>query len=517
VAFQQSRESLMSVRLRSPGESLASEKTPVAPRGLRQVQQSSEAARVASWLLFATVAVAPLPFGSNIPTAIAFWCIVLGAALVFAPVRGLSVGQFALVGSGVVVVAAYALVLHEQLAEHPWLPGAAPHPIWRQAQEALNVPLVPVVSIARNQPWFELGRPLVCILAGGCGFLVGADEGRVRQLMKVIAWSGATYAAYGILAHLFDPSHVLWLDKQAYLDSVTSTFINRNTAGAYFGSCAVVWSLLLWEAVRWQMPRGSIDWRAVPSRILSASSKSLIVKFCMFFVCLLALFMSGSRAAVVISLLALILTFIIFFRRHLPRRSGIAAALVGGSAVALLLLQLMGAGVNARFDAQGLADEGRLSVYESALRMIADHPWLGTGQGTFAYAFPAYRDTRVSIWGVWDMAHNSLLQIATDMGVPIAGLVVIAWGVVFAVLIHGMRVRRRGLLFPVTAFGVATIGVLHSFVDFSLQTPGYAIVVMSLIGAGLAQSFARQGNHAAPEARPLGEVARKSFSIPAFF
>jgi len=37
--------------------------------------------------------------------------------------------------------------------------------------------------------------------------------------------------------------------------------------------------------------------------------------------------------------------------------------------------------------------------------------------------------------------------------------------------------------------------VLHSLIDFSLQIPGYAIVALSLIGAGLAQSFsARRGN-----------------------
>ena len=76
------------------------------------------------------------------------------------------------------MVAAYALVLHEQLAEHPWLPGAIPHPIWREAQAVLNAPPVPSLSIARNQSWFELGRPLVCVLAISCGFLVGADAGR---------------------------------------------------------------------------------------------------------------------------------------------------------------------------------------------------------------------------------------------------------------------------------------------------------------------------------------------------
>ena len=80
-----------------------------------------------------------------------------------------------LAGVAGVVVVAYALVLHEQLAEHPWLPGAIPHPIWREAEAALSVPLVPMVSIARNQPWFELGRPLVCVLAISCGFLVGTD------------------------------------------------------------------------------------------------------------------------------------------------------------------------------------------------------------------------------------------------------------------------------------------------------------------------------------------------------
>ena len=81
----------------------------------------------------------------------------------------------------------------------PWLAAAVPNPIWKEAGDALGTPLQPSVSIARNQPWFELGRPLVCMLAIGCGFLVGSDRKRARQLLKVIAWSGAAYAAYGIL------------------------------------------------------------------------------------------------------------------------------------------------------------------------------------------------------------------------------------------------------------------------------------------------------------------------------
>ena len=453
-------------------------------------------AAIASWLLFGAAAFAPLPFGSNTSTAVAFWCIVLGACLMLAPVRRLGTSGRALAGIAGIVVAAYALVLHEQLAEHPWF--ATPNPIWREAATALGVSIPPSVSIARNQPWFELGRPLLCMLAIVGGFLVGADSVRAQQLMKVIAWSGAAYAAYGILAHLFDPTHILWREKDAYLQSVTGTFINRNTAAAYFGSCAVLWSLMLWERVRLEVPDRPIIWRSVPTRMYASASKKTVVAASMLFLCLVAMFMTGSRAGVLLSLLALVVAFVVFFRRHLPRRAGIAGALAGGAAVALVLLQLMGAGVSARFDLEGLADEGRLETYKSTLRMIDDHPWLGTGQGTFAYAFPAYRSPNVSLWGVWDLAHNTLLEIAADMGVPLAALVVAAWLAVFVVLVRGAFVRRGGLAVPVAGLAVAILAVLHSLIDFSLQIPGFAIVALCLVGAGLAQSFPRRAVELGP-------------------
>ena len=308
---------------------------------------------MAAWLLFAAVASAPLPFGSSQLVTVAFWCVVLGACLVFAPVRSLTGGQLALAAVAGVVVAAYGLVLHEQLAVRHWLPGANPNPIWKQAQTVLGVPLVGSISIARNRPWFELGRPLVCMLALSCGFLVATDSGRARQLLNVIAWSGVVYAAFGIVAHIFDPTHILWREKEAYLNSVTGTFINRNTAGAYFGSCALVWSVLLWERVQLQLPRGTVlKWSTI-NPLLAKPSKAVIVAFTMLFLCLAAMFMTLSRGAVVPSLLALVVGFILFFRRHLPRRAALVTTLAVGGAVMFLLLELMGAGVNARFDFSG--------------------------------------------------------------------------------------------------------------------------------------------------------------------
>jgi O-antigen ligase len=443
--------------------------------------------RIASAILFAAVALAPLPFGSTDPAAVAVWCIVLGAGLLLASPGELERPHFALLGGIGVIILAYAFVLHEQLSPHPWI--ASPHPLWREASEVLGTQLEPSVSITRNQPFFALGAPLAAILSLILGLVVGADRKRARRLLQVMAWSGAAYAVYGIFAFLIDPTHLLWREKVAYKDVLTSTFVNRNTAAVYFGSCSIVWLLLLLQKARRQLPSGPIQWKSVPHRLLSKTPREMLLAFSMLFLCLAAMFMTGSRAGVVLSLMALVIASATFFHRDLPRRTGIAAVVLGGGAVALLLLQILGAGVSGRFDIQGLADEGRLETYRSTLRMIADHPWFGTGLGTFAWSFPAYRSANISMWGVWDRAHNTLLELASDLGVPLAGLVVAAWLIALTVLVRGIRIRKRNLSVPIAALSVAILALLHSLADFSLQIPGYAIVVFAIVGAGLSQSF----------------------------
>jgi O-Antigen ligase len=446
--------------------------------------------KASATILFFAVAIAPLPYGSAEDSAIAFWSIVLGLGLITVPVRQLRKPHFVLLGCAAVVVAAYGVVLHEQLSTHPWFSVAVPHPLWKEASEALGTPLEPSVSIARNEPFFALGSPLVCMLALVCGFLVGTDRSYARTILWIIAGSGVVYAVYGIADHLLDPTRILLRDKPAYLANVTGTFINRNTAAVYFGSCAIVCLMLLSDRLRRKLPRDPIVWKRLPNKLLSNTPRDIVALFAMLFVCLAAMFMTGSRGGVILSLMALIVAFTVYFRRDLPRRTGIVTAVLGGGAVVLVLLQFMGGEVNARFAEQGAADEGRLATWRATLRMIADHPWFGTGQGTFVWSYPAYRSAEISMVGVWDRAHNTLLELAADMGVPLAALVTLGWILIFAVLVHGVRVRRRDLLIPASALAVAMLAVLHSLVDFSLQIPGYAIPALALVGAGLAQSFA---------------------------
>lgn len=446
--------------------------------------------RISSFILFVTVAAAPFPFGSTEPAAIAFWCIVLGFGIIAASPRRLRREHLPLLGLAVIVILAYAFVLHEQLATRPWI--ASPHQLWREAAKTLGIPIMPSVSIARNQPFFSLGPPLANMLAVICSFIVCIDRDRARQLLLVTAWSGVAYAVYGIAAYLFDPIHILWREKVAYRGELTSTFINRNTAAVYFGSCAVLWLLFLSQQLRRRLPPGLIHWRNVPHWLLSDMPRPVVLSFIMLLLCLAAMLMTNSRAGIVLSLMALIVAFAGFFYRDLPRRGGVAAALVIGGVIALVFLQILGGNVSGRFDVHGLSDKGRLDIYRSTLRMIADHPWFGTGLGTYVWSLPAYRSANFSMWGVWDRAHSTPLELAADLGLPLAGLIVLAWLVVLAKLIRGVRTRRHDLIVQVGAFAVAILGLAHSFIDFSLQIPGYSIVVFALVGAGLAQSFSRK-------------------------
>src|SRR3974390_1935723 len=119
--------------------------------------------RIASFLLFFTVAAVPFPFGSISRTAIAVWCIVLGLGVIFASPRRLRQEHLPLLGLAAIVTLAYAFVLHEQLAARPWI--ASPNPLWAESAEALGIPINPSASSTRNEPFFSLGAPLANMLA----------------------------------------------------------------------------------------------------------------------------------------------------------------------------------------------------------------------------------------------------------------------------------------------------------------------------------------------------------------
>jgi O-antigen ligase len=439
--------------------------------------------KTAAAILYAALAGPPFLFGSRDAATVAAWCALLGVGLAFAPTRRLQRGHLVLLGGIAFLILCFAFVLHEQLSDHPWI--APFNPIWEKASEALGRQLTPSVSIVRGEPFFALGHPLANVLALVLGLIVGVDADRGRRGVRVMAWAGVGYAVYGIFALAFDPTEILWREKTAYIGNLTATFINRNTAACYFGSCAAVWLVLLMGAIRRNLPRGPIEWTKVPQYLLRKTRKDVLVRFVMLFICLSAMFMTGSRGGVLASLGVMIMTFMIYFGRDMPRGFGFVGALTACAVASLVLLQILGGNVSSRIDQQGLSDAGRLAAYRSTLKIIADNPWFGTGLGTFTNAFPAYRSSDVSMRGVWDIGHSTPFELASEVGLPLTAIVAGLWLVALVILARSFRNQRRTMTVPLSAFAASLIALLHSSIDFSLQIAGYSIVVFAILGLGL--------------------------------
>ena len=149
-----------------------------------------------------------------------------------------------------------------------------------------------------------------------------------------------------------------------------------------------------------------------------------------------------------------------------------------------MLLSRMG-----RIGSQGLFDDARWSVYGFA--------WQASGSGRFwepepapsRICFPRSEPTIFTAWGVWDYAHSTILEIAVEMGIPVAAMVVIAALASLFILARGVvksKGRSRRSLAAIT--GIAVLSYLHSMIDFSLQIPGYLSFSAILLGCGLARA-----------------------------
>ncbi|MET4290142.1 hypothetical protein ABIB06_000237 [Bradyrhizobium sp. LB8.2] len=445
--------------------------------------------RAAAAILYVSLAAPPFLFGSREPTTVAFWCVLLSCGGILASPRHLRRPHLGVLIGICFVCVCFLFVLHEQLAERPWI--ASYHPIWAKASQALGRPIKPFVSIVREEPYFSLGVPFANIAALLLGLVLGVDLRRSRAGLRVMAWAGAAYAAYGIFALVFEPTVVLWREKTAYVGSLTSTFINRNTAATYFGSCSVVWLGLLLESVRRHLPRGEIRWLQVPSQLLSNSSKILLIRLAMLSLCITAMFMTGSRGGVLISMSLLLVTFTIYFRGDLPRGKSlvVVAPIIG--LIVLALLAIVGGSVTSRIELYGLWDTARIAAWRSTLEIITDNIWFGTGLGTFEWAFPAYRSSDVSMWGVWDAAHSTPLEMAAELGLPLTMVISLAWIGGLVILVRGLWGSRRRSLVPLISLSVSLIALLHSMFDFSLQVAGFSIVVFALLGIGISQALQR--------------------------
>jgi len=85
------------------------------------------------------------------------------------------------------------------------------------------------------------------------------------------------------------------------------------------------------------------------------------------------------------------------------------------------------------------------------IEIAKDHPWTGTGLGTFYTAFPQYRNEKISLF--YDHAHNDIAEFASELG--IIGLTPLALIWILS-LIKSIRVQRERRSQLMKAMGFAS-------------------------------------------------------------
>lgn len=256
-------------------------------------------------------------------------------------------------------------------------------------------------------------------------------------------------------------------------------FANRNH---YASLLAVALPLVIVGTGAWYRRRDDFGARTMAGVAAGVLMVALLI---------LGLGMSGSRAGLLLGMLAVLLSLPIALTLR-ERRRGARRWLVAAVAVALVLIvQVALLGVLQRTDTDPLADS-RMRYAAVTTAAAADHAPLGTGLGGFRAAFETgdpLPDGRTYI----NHAHDDYLELWLEAGwlaVPVVGLLAAAFvaaGVrAWRRLAHAHADGRESSAVRAAVWVSLLLLALHSIVDYPLRTTALSAVA-GLLAALLAR------------------------------
>jgi O-antigen ligase len=383
-----------------------------------------------------------------------------------------------------------AVVLWILIQNATWTPALLHHPIWQMAADALERPIDGSISVSRDLTTLALLRLITAASVFWIAVQLCRDASRANFLLWSVAALCCAYAAYGLFAFALMPGRVLWFGRPfPRTGFVTSTFINPNSFATYAGMGLIVICGLILRLYRHEFATmgGSIRFRI--ATFIEVTGQRGAVLLGGGFVILVALLLSQSRGGILSTALGL---FVLGALTLKARKQGSVgqrgAIIIFGALLVGVAVFAFGDVVVGRIAQQGLHDSSRVAVYTTTMRSILDAPLLGYGYGTFADAFPMFRDQSVGTFGKWEMAHNTYLEVFQGLGLLFGSMLVASIVLLALRCVKGAITRQENETIPCVAAGVACLLGVHSLIDFSLQIEAIAVTFMALLGAGVAQS-----------------------------
>jgi hypothetical protein len=334
--------------------------------------------------------------------------------------------------------------------------------------------------------WMQgLGRFLLLALVFALALLVGTTESSARWFFHALLISGALGLSVTFFTATRDEAMIAYR-------TYSHGFVNANNAAAYAGIMLLV---ALAQAVRFFRLPGRNFHKTVLTFIDSLSIKSITYGVFLLFALLLGLaglMLTGSRAGIMLGVLVIIVfahAIVMKMEVEPQVRMWLVAATVGIAVPVVIWVFInFGQVIVNKFATNGLSSNSRMDIQAAVVPMIKEYPVLGAGLGSFPAVFQQYRPASVSADGIIDKAHNSYLEFAAEMGVPafLVLMVVLVW---FGLqLYNGYRARKERYVIPLLGLMVWLYGALFSLVDFPLQIPALAALVIAILVVATSQT-----------------------------
>lgn len=436
------------------------------------------------------ILLAPIPFGANRPWAWSLYALLLALAGLIACVAVLSNRTDIRISLQPVKYPLYLIsipIAWSLFQSSGFAPVSWEHPFWQLTSEQLPVPVEAHISLTPKETASALMKLVSYLLVFFMSLQFNRSSERAAFTLKSIAYAGLVYAVYGLVMTLGQYNMVLWFDKWTYRESVTSTFINRNSYATYAGLTLLSCFPLLFEKMQ-----SSLQYGIKNHYGRQYFFENIIVRswFPLLLIIIIstALCLSLSRGGFLSTALAVLTFFIVLLlSRKIKNNSAVMLLFAVIGIIALAVWGQSGANLSERLASISSENQDRLLVYDILSKANAENRWLGVGYGSFDNSFRLYRDE--SITAYYDKAHNTYLENIFELGLLQASTLFAAVFAVALICLRGVWLRRRNWIYPAIGFSASVLVGVHALVDFSLQIPAVAFTYALIMGAAVAQAL----------------------------
>jgi O-antigen ligase len=306
---------------------------------------------------------------------------------------------------------------------------------------------------------------------------------RSKYLMKflfflcVLGFFHAIFATYWML--IGNPSNFL-IEKIHYINASTGLFVNRSVFGTFLFLCA--FSGLYYIVIFFQKNK-----ILTFNFIEQISSKIFFIRIFIIFLSI-GILTTWSRAAnfsYVLILFAFLFYSKIEFKKYINPLSTVV--------IFILIFDILILGIffgNAKLvqrlaETSIISESTRLDLHAFSLEQFKNFWLFGYGSGAFEQLFKIfYILPEGSSNSLAQHAHNDTLELLGEVGILGISIIILLSVIYFKKLLKEISNKKEFARFMLISL-LLSILFIQSLVDFSIHTPGMAILLMTLLSIGL--------------------------------